>query len=93
MIKVQQLDKELRIEGHTLPDICSAVSSITTTIVNCFKELCDEDDYEFELNSGHCIVKVLKQTPTTNKLYNILVSELQDLSEEFPDNVGIKKGL
>jgi len=90
MIKIKRLDNELRIEGHTLPDICSAVSSITTTIINCFEELCDEDDYSFTLNSGHCIVKVLKNTPITDKLYNILVTELKDLSDDFPDNVEVK---
>lgn len=89
MIKVTQLDNELRINGHTLPDICASVSSITTTIVNCFEELCDKDDYIFELDSGHCIIKVLKQTPITDKLYNILVTELKDLSTDYPDNVEI----
>jgi uncharacterized protein YsxB (DUF464 family) len=90
MIKVKRLDKELRIEGHTLPDICSAVSSVTTTIVNCFEELCDKDEYEYTLSSGNCVIKVLKETPITNKLYNILVTELNDLSQDFPDSVEMK---
>ena len=90
MIRVKKLDKELRIEGHTLPDVCSAVSSITTTIANCFHELCNEDEYEYELKSGCFIIKVLKETPITNKLYDILVTELKDLSDDFPDNVEVK---
>ena len=89
MIKIKQLDNELRIDGHTLPDVCASVSSITTTIVNCFEELCEKDEFSFELNSGHCFIKVLKSTPITDKLYNVLVTELKDLSEEFPDNVEI----
>jgi uncharacterized protein YsxB (DUF464 family) len=87
MIKIEKRENELHIVGHTLPDICAAVSSVTTTIINCMIELCDENDYEYEYSSGDCTIKVLKETDNSKKLFSILITELTDMTEDYPDYI------
>lgn len=91
MIKVEIKDEEneIHIIGHTQPDICAAMSSVTTTIVNCLIALCDEDDYEYNYGSGECIIKIKNVTDITDNLFEVLLTEIKDLNEQYPDNVKI----
>lgn len=87
MIKIKTEKDKIHIEGHTLPDICAAVSSVSTTIINCLIELCDEDDYKYEYSSGDCTIEFEKSSVHAMKFYDILLKELHDISDDYPDCV------
>lgn len=85
---------ELVIKGHANYDnigkdiVCAAVSTMAITTVNNIIALDESIDYEE--NSGYLKIRVLKDTEVNEKLLNNLVMMLEDLHEQYPNNIEIR---
>ena len=85
----------IKISGHANYDeygkdiVCASVSSIVTTTINAIVRL-DSDSIKYEVNDGVCI-SVLKHTDTTLKLFENLVDLLEDLKNQYPKYIEIRR--
>ncbi len=85
----------IKISGHAMYDeygkdiVCASVSSIVTTTINAIVRL-DSDSIKYEVNDGVCI-SVLKHTDTTLKLLENLVDLLEDLKNQYPKYIEIRR--
>lgn len=85
---------EIVIKGHADYDdmgkdiVCAAVSSMAITTVNNIIAL--DDSIRYEENSGLLKIRVEKDTEVNNKLLDVLVMMLKELSSQYPKNIEIR---
>ena len=85
----------IKISGHANYDeygkdiVCASVSSIVTTTVNAIVRL-DNNSIKYEVNDGVCIT-VLNKTDTTLKLLENLIDLLEDLKNQYPKCIEIRR--
>lgn len=87
--------KKIMVNGHAMYDeygkdiVCSAVSSIVTTTINASLAL-NEKSLKYHSEEGNVeIYDILKDHTTTVLLQNML-NLLQELENNYPDNIQIK---
>lgn len=92
MINITKKGNRVKIEGHTEPTICAAVSSIMYT---CYNILIEYDTKGVELKDSLEIGKdydnveiILRRIDThTEKVWNVMCLEFEKLSHDNPENV------
>ena len=88
--------KSISINGHALYDdygkdiVCSAVSSIITTSINSILAL-DEKGIKYSSEKGDVKITDIKNTKETTTLIEVMLNLLNDLRENYPDNIKISK--
>ena len=95
MIKVD-LTKEnvITISGHANYDekgkdiVCASVSSIVITTINAIIEI-DNEAIDYSDNGNKIQIKVLKQDEVTLKLINNMILLLEELQNDYSDNIKI----
>ena len=94
--KEKDLIKSISISGHALYDdygkdiVCSAVSSIITTSINSILAL-DEKGIKYSSREGNVTITDIKNTKETTTLIEVMLSLLDDLEKDYPDNIKISK--
>lgn len=100
MIKVTIKEKndnidKIIIKGHALFDdygkdiVCSAVSSIVTTTINCVLAL-KEDGLKYNSKEGFVEITDIKGE-SSFKLINVMITMLKELENNYPSNIKIGK--
>ena len=95
MIKAD-LTKEtvITISGHANYDekgkdiVCASVSSIVITTINAIIEI-DNEAIDYSDNGNKIQIKVLKQDEVTLKLINNMILLLEELQNDYSDNIKI----
>ena len=95
MIKVD-LTKEnvITISGHANYDdlgkdiVCASVSSIVITTINAIIEI-DNEAIDYSDNGKKITIKVIKQDEITLKLINNMILLLEELQNDYKDNIKI----
>ncbi len=82
--------KSVSIKGHTVPDVCAAVSSIILTCVNLLEATCTHDQYRFKDDGKELQVMILQSSSITDNIMKVLTEEFITLSEDYPMNVETK---
>ncbi len=97
MIKIYVNKDEIKVVGHTMPDICAAVSSAMYITANNLLDMqllgIDNGKYTIEdnLEDDYMLIKIEKHTKITDVLMNTLKNGLQDISEDSGGLVEIIK--
>ena len=99
MIKVNIIKKEhiqsIEVTGHAGYDeygkdiVCASVSCIITTTVNAIERLC-EGSISYTEKDGYILINVLKHNDTVDKLLDNLLDLLNQLQQQYPNNITIK---
>lgn len=69
--------------------VCASVSSAVITTVNILLSL-DKDSIVYDTTKGLAI-EVLKNNDITNKIINVLITNLYELEKAYPKNIQIKE--
>ena len=98
MIKVNIYGKNDKIEllGHALFDdygkdiVCAGVSSVVTTTINAI--LTFNKDYIYYSNENDIFtIKVNSHNEIVDNLINNMIDMLEDIEEDYPNNIKIRK--
>ena len=98
MIKVNIYGKNDKIEliGHALFDdygkdiVCAGVSSVVTTTINAI--LTFNKDYVYYLKEhDKFIIEVNVHNEIVDNLINNMIDMLEDIEEDYPNNIKIRK--
>ena len=95
LTKNSNIIKKITIIGHANYDdygkdiVCAAVSSTIITSVNIMLSL-DDNCINYDDKNG-LVIDVLKNDVTTNKILDVLVNNLYQLYEAYPNNIQIKE--
>ena len=82
--------EEVSITGHAMYDdfgkdiVCSSVSSIVITTVNAIERIDKESISYTEVPFS---LKVIKESELTNTLLENMISLLQELGSQYPENI------
>lgn len=96
VVKENDLIKSIKISGHALYDdygkdiVCSAVSSIITTSINSILAL-DNEGIKYKSNKGNVEITDIKNTKEVTTLIEVMLKLLNELKEDYPDNIKISK--
>lgn len=95
MIKIQICDNKITITGHANFDdygkdiVCAAVSATVITTVNGILSI---DDKALSVEEGKTLtIEILKNDETTNKLINNMINLLEELKNDYKDNIDIRR--
>jgi uncharacterized protein YsxB (DUF464 family) len=95
MIKVQISDNKITITGHANFDdygkdiVCAAVSATVITTVNGILSI---DDKTLSVEEGKTLtIEILKHNETTDKLINNMINLLEELKNDYKDNIDIRR--
>ena len=95
MIKIQICDNKITITGHANFDdygkdiVCAAVSATVITTVNGILSI---DDKALSIKEGKTLtIEILKRNETTNKLINNMINLLEELKNDYKDNIDIRR--
>jgi len=99
MIKVKYVMKdsileEVSIDGHADYDtlgkdiVCAAVSSVVTTTINDIIAL-SKKSIDYNAKEGKVYIAVKDRDEITQKLLNVMLNTLEELSKEYPQNIKI----
>ena len=96
MIKVyiENDNKNITITGHAGYDeygkdiVCSSVSSIVITTINGIIEL-EKDTIKYSDDNEKLIIEVIKDSDITVKLINNMILLLEQLENDYKDNIKI----
>lgn len=99
MIKVNyvvsnNLIKSVSIKGHAFYDtygkdiVCAAVSSIVTTTINDILAL-TEDKIKYDTQDGNVLITVVSDNEVVEKLLNVMLNMLKELTSDYPKNIKI----
>ena len=95
MINIIKKGSRVKIEGHTEPIICAAVSSIMYT---CYNILTEYDPRGVELNDSlengkdfdNVEIILRRNDKNTAPVWNVMCLEFEKLSQDNPQNVTYK---
>jgi len=95
MIKIQICDNKITITGHANFDdygkdiVCAAVSATVITTVNGILSI---DDKALSVEEGKTLtIEILKHNETTDKLINNMINLLEELKNDYKDNIDIRR--
>lgn len=94
MIKVNIEKNKITILGHALFDeygkdiVCASVSSIVITTINNILSI-DEDAIDYESSSGKVVIEIKKENDIVNILINNMTLLLENLSNDYSENIKI----
>ena len=99
MIKVNfvvsnDLITNVNIKGHAFYDtygkdiVCAAVSSIVTTTINSILAL-TEDGIKYDTQDGNVSITVVSDSQVVQKLLNVMLNMLKELTSDYPKNIKI----
>ena len=94
--KKNNIYNEISVKGHAMYDdygkdiVCSAVSSIITTSINCILAL-DKDGLKYKANSGDVVISNIKNDEKIIKLLDVTIKMLTELKNDYPLNIEISK--
>lgn len=90
MILIRYDDKTVDISGHSLPDICAAVSAIAYTTVNAL--LCyDEDNTLFEDDGNNMSIGITNDNEVMRLLFENMIGMLEQMSGQYKQYIKIIK--
>lgn len=95
LTKNDNIISKIIINGHADYDafgkdiVCASVSSTVITTVNILLSL-DNQSISYNDSNG-LIIEVLKKDITTQKIINVLISNLYELEKAYPKNIQIKE--
>ena len=98
MIKVNIIGKNDKIEilGHAMYDdfgkdiVCAGVSSIVTTTVNAILSF-DKDYISYESNNDKFSITINNHNDIVDKLIENMINMLNQIEEDYPKNINIRK--
>ena len=98
MIKVNVIGKNDKIEilGHAMYDnfgkdiVCAGVSSIVITTVNAILTF-DSNYIKYEIKDDYFLVEVIKHNDIVDKLIINMINMLEQIEEDYPKNIKIRK--
>ena len=98
MIKVNIIGKNDKIEilGHAMYDdfgkdiVCAGVSSIVTTTVNAILSF-DKDYISYESNKDKFSITINIHNDIVDKLIENMINMLNQIEEDYPKNINIRK--
>ena len=91
MIKID-IDKNIIIfNGHSLPDICAAVSSVMYTTMNAILKY-DETSVEYKDENDIVTIKIIKHDKIVDLLIINMIDMLNDIHSDYGDNYVQIKG-
>ncbi len=98
MIKINVIGKNDKIEilGHAMYDdfgkdiVCAGVSSIVITTINAILEF-DKDYIKYESQKDKFTILVNNHNYIVDKLINNMINMLEQIEEDYPKNINIRK--
>ena len=92
MIKVTVLEDSVEIQGHALPDVCAAVSSVMYTTINILARIDEKcvtfkDYLESEEKEDKVVIKLLKHDHIIDIIYDNMINMFEDIESAHNDNV------
>ncbi len=98
MIKVNIYGNNDKIElvGHALFDdygkdiVCAGVSSVFTTTINAILTF-DENYINYQNFKDKFIIEVNNHNEIVDNLINNMIDMLEDIEEDYPNNIKIRK--
>ena len=98
MIKVNIYGKNDKIEliGHAMFDkygkdiVCAGVSSVVTTTINAILSF-DKNYIYYITDKDKLVIEVNIHNEIVDKLINNMIDMLEDIEEDYPDNIKIRK--
>lgn len=96
MIKVKYNDDIIKISGHANFDnfgkdiVCASVSSIVYTTINAILNF-NSKAIKYDDNKD-IIINIIKKDEITRKLIDNMLTLLEELHKQYPDNIKISKG-
>ena len=98
MIKVNIYGKNDKIEiiGHAMfadfgkDIVCAGVSSVVTTTINAVLSF-DKSYIYYVTDKDRLVIEVNIHNEITDKLINNMIDMLEDIEEDYPDNIKIRK--
>lgn len=97
MIKVYIKKNEIKVVGHSIPDICAAISSAMYITANNLldMQLLGIDNGKFTIHDNidddYMLIKIEKHSKITDVLMNTLKNGLRDIAEDSNGLVEIIK--
>ena len=97
MIKIEIKKDLIKITGHAgyadagKDIICASVSSIVYTSVNGIMNI-DQDAIKFTDKKDILEIKIINKSKVVNILINSMIDLLEDLENQYPENIKIVKG-
>ena len=97
-INIKKIDDKISnitILGHSDYDemgkdiVCASVSSIVITTINAILKI--ENVIEYKSNPGDVCINVIKHTKITDTLIDNMIDLLEQLEDQYPNNVKIYK--
>ena len=85
MIKID-IDKDIiTFNGHSMPDICAAVSSVMYTSVNAILKY-DENSIDYNDKNDKVIIKIIKHDKIIDMLIINMIDMLNDIHSDYGDD-------
>lgn len=97
MIKIDIKKDLIKITGHAgyadagKDIVCASVSSIVYTSVNGIMNI-DQDAIKFSDKKDILEIKIINKSKVVNILINSMIDLLEDLENQYPENIKIVKG-
>ena len=85
MIKIDIDKNKIKFIGHSLPDICAAVSSVMYTSVNAILKY-DKDSIDYKDENDEVIITIIKHDKIIDLLINNMIDMLNDIHSDLGDN-------
>lgn len=85
MIKIDIDKNKIKFIGHSLPDICAAVSSVMYTSVNAILKY-DKYSIDYKDENDEVIITIIKHDKIIDLLINNMIDMLNDIHSDFGDN-------
>lgn len=70
--------------------VCAAASSIVTTTINATLTF-GKDYITYNQKKDNFSIKIIKQNEITNNLFNNMINMLNELMDDYPNNIEIKE--
>lgn len=96
MIKVNISKNKIEIHGHAMYDdfgkdiVCAGVSSIVITSINAILTF-NKDYLNYESNKDNFIIYINNHNEIVDNLINNMINMLQQIQEDYPKNIKIRK--
>ena len=88
---------QMEVSGHASYDdsgkdiVCAAVSTAIIVTINALEKLNVLDHIKYEIEEGYFLVVIKKNNDVVNALIDNLAYSLNDLNNQYPKYIKIKK--
>ena len=91
MINITRKGNRVKIEGHTEPTVCAAVSTAMYTCYNILNEYDPrgvelKDSLEVGKDCDNVEIILRRNDTTTSKVWQVMCQEFEIIAKENPDN-------